>query len=164
MRGAFSKLLSLDADERVRGVVAASTGNHGAATAFAGRALGIEVEVVVPETTPTDRAAAIERFGARVTRHGAECGESEARARELASTGAVFVSPYNDPVVMAGQGTIGLELLDAAPDLGSVYVSAGGGGSAGSPRRSRRVGPRSRSSASRRSPPALFTARSRPVV
>ena len=108
MRGAFSKLLSLDADERVRGVVAASTGNHGAATAFAGRALGIEVEVVVPETTPPDRAAAIERFGARVTRHGAECGESEARARELASaTGAVFVSPYNDPVVMAGQGTIG---------------------------------------------------------
>ena len=110
-------------------MVAASTGNHGAATAFAGRALGIEVEVVVPETTPPDRAAAIERFGARVTRHGAECGESEARARELASaTGAVFVSPYNDPVVMAGQGTIGLEVLDAAPELGSVYVSAGGGG------------------------------------
>ena len=129
VRGAFSKLLSLGSEERERGVVAASTGNHGAATAFAGRSLGIEVEVVVPETTPTDRAAAIERFGARVTRHGAECGESEARARELAaSTGAVFVSPYNDPVVMAGQGTIGLELLDAAPDLDAVYVSAGGGG------------------------------------
>lgn len=129
VRGAFSKLLSLGSEERERGVVAASTGNHGAATAFAGRSLGIEVEVVVPETTPTDRAAAIERFGARVTRHGAECGESEARARELAaSTGAVFVSPYNDPVVMAGQGTIGLELLEAAPDLDAVYVSAGGGG------------------------------------
>ncbi len=129
VRGAFSKLLSLGADERGRGVIAASTGNHGAATAFAGRALGIEVQVVVPETTPPDRVAAIERFGARVTRHGAECGESEARARELAaSTGAVFVSPYNDPVVMAGQGTIGLELLEAAPDLDAVYVAAGGGG------------------------------------
>lgn len=129
VRGAFSKLLSLSDEERARGVVAASTGNHGAATAHAGRTLGVEVEVVVPETTPPDRAAAIERFGARVTRHGAECGESEARAREIsAATGAVFVSPYNDPAVMAGQGTIGLELLDAAPDLESVYVAAGGGG------------------------------------
>lgn len=129
VRGAFSKLLALTGDERARGVIAASTGNHGAAVAFASRQIGIAARVIVPSTTPEDRVRAIARFGAEVLLHGAECGEAEARARVVAAeTGAVFVSPYNDPLVMAGQGTLGLELAGQAPDLEAVYVAAGGGG------------------------------------
>ncbi|MEL6903753.1 MAG: pyridoxal-phosphate dependent enzyme [Planctomycetota bacterium] len=132
VRGAFSRLTALDADRRASGVVAASTGNHGAAVAYAARRLGIEARVVVPVPTPDGRVRAIQRFGASVTSAGAECGASEVEARRVAdATGATFVSPYNDPHVMQGQGTLALELADQAPDCTRLYVAVGGGGLVG---------------------------------
>lgn len=129
VRGAFHKLLTLSPESRAQGVVTASTGNHGAAVAYAAQALGVTVEVVVPEPTPSDRVDAITRFGARVTRRGAECGASELYARELGrTTGRTFVSPYNDHEVMAGQGSMALELRSQAPSLERIYVAVGGGG------------------------------------
>ena len=132
VRGAFHRLNVLAPEQREAGVVAASTGNHGAAVAFAARRLGIDARVVVPETTPVDRVRAIERFGATVERHGAECGAAEARARLVAAQeGLTFISPYNDLDVMAGQGTIGAEIAEQVDDLAHVYVAVGGGGLAG---------------------------------
>lgn len=133
VRGAFSRLRALHAAARQRGVIAASTGNHGAAIAYAARQLGVAARVIVPETTPADRVAAIERFGVEVTPYGAECGEAEVRARSIAEeNGLTFVSPYNDGLVMAGQGTMGLEIAESAPpSLVRVYVAVGGGGLAG---------------------------------
>lgn len=129
VRGAFHKILRLPVEARAEGVVTASTGNHGAAVGYAAQRLGVAVEVVVPEPTPSDRVDAITRFGAKVTRHGAECGASEIHARELGrSSGRTFVSPYNDDEVMAGQGSMALELRSQAPDLDRIYVAVGGGG------------------------------------
>ncbi|MEL6712411.1 MAG: pyridoxal-phosphate dependent enzyme [Planctomycetota bacterium] len=132
VRGAFSRLTALGADERARGVVAASTGNHGAAVAYAARRLGIEARVVVPVPTPGGRVRAIERFGAAVARAGDECGASEAEARRVAeATGATFVSPYNDALVMQGQGTLALELAAQFSECTRLYVAVGGGGLVG---------------------------------
>ncbi|MEM9801826.1 MAG: pyridoxal-phosphate dependent enzyme [Planctomycetota bacterium] len=129
VRGALHRLGRLTEDERRRGVVAASTGNHGAAVAYAADRLGVRATVIVPESTSDARVAAIEARGAAVERKGAECGESERAARARAErTGETFVSPYNDPLVMAGQGTMALELLEQAPRIGRVYVAVGGGG------------------------------------
>ncbi|QDV06936.1 L-threonine dehydratase catabolic TdcB [Planctomycetes bacterium Poly30] len=129
VRGAVNRIAALSEEERAAGVVAASTGNHGAAVAFAARAAGVRASVVVPVDTPAGRAEAIESRGAEVIRFGAECGEAEAHGRALAErTGRVFLSPYNDALVMAGQGTIGLELAEQIPDLRRVYVAVGGGG------------------------------------
>lgn len=128
-RGALSKVLSLSADEIARGVVTASTGNHGAAVAFALRKIGATATVFVPEDASPTKVAAIERLGGRVRRHGTDSGETESFARRHAiETGAVFVSPYNDPQVIGGQGTIGIELLRQIPDLDAAFVSVGGGG------------------------------------
>lgn len=132
VRGAFHRLRTLGSEEREAGVVTASTGNHGAAMAFAARELGIRARVVVPETTPADRIRAIERFGVEVRAHGDECGAAELHARELArEEGLTYVSPYNDPDVMAGQGTIGAEIAEQVEELARVYVAVGGGGLAG---------------------------------
>ena len=129
VRGAFHKLLNLSAEARANGVIAASTGNHGAAVAFAAQTLGISAHVVVPEPTAPDRVDAITRFGADVTRHGEECGASEAHAREMGrSMGRTFVSPYNDPDVMAGQGSMAMELRAQNPNLRRIYIAVGGGG------------------------------------
>jgi threonine dehydratase len=97
--------------------------------AFAAREAGVRASVVVPVDTPAARVQAIESRGAEVIRFGAECGEAEAHGRGVAErSGRVFLSPYNDPLVMAGQGTIGLELVEQIPDLRRVYVAVGGGG------------------------------------
>ncbi|MGK0484404.1 MAG: threonine dehydratase, partial [Planctomycetota bacterium] len=129
VRGAVNRIAALDAAEREVGVVAASTGNHGAAVAFAAREAGVRASVVVPVGTPAGRVQAIEALGAEVIRFGAECGEAEGHGRQLAEEdGRVFLSPYNDSIVMAGQGTIGLELLEQVPGLSRVYVAVGGGG------------------------------------
>lgn len=132
VRGAFHKLEALrESGEGLPrgGVVAASTGNHGAAVAYAARALGVPATVIVPEGTGEDRRRLIERFGARVVTAGADCGASEGLARaRAAAEGLPFVSPYNDPDVMLGQGTVGSELLEHVDDLARVYVAVGGGG------------------------------------
>jgi threonine dehydratase len=128
-RGAFAKLTALTTSERSAGVIAASTGNHGAAVAYAGRTLGIDVTVYVPESASPVKLAAIEAEGAALVRAGRESGETEGIARaEALRKGVPFVSPYNDWEVICGQGTIGLELSEGDVPLEHVYVALGGGG------------------------------------
>jgi threonine dehydratase len=131
IRGAVAKLAALGAAERERGVVAASSGNHGLGVAHALAALGGRGTVFVPEGASSVKVAAIERLGVEVVHQGRESGESERAAREHAErTGAAYVSPYNDLDVIAGQGTIGLELAEQAGERGldAVVVAVGGGG------------------------------------
>lgn len=128
-RGALNKLLALGADDRRRGVVTASSGNHGVATAYAGRQAGIVPTVYLPENAAPMKIAKIKQFGANVVFFGNDSGLSELEARRVAEeTGQVYVSPYNDLDIVAGQGTIALELTRQCPGLGAVIVSVGGGG------------------------------------
>lgn len=129
LRGALNRLLVLDAAERGRGVVTASSGNHGLAVAHAGRALGLSVEVFVPEEASPTKVAAIESSGANIRKWGDDCVVAEAAARRhAAERGAVYVSPYNDPWVIAGQGTVAAELSRQVEPLDALFVSVGGGG------------------------------------
>lgn len=128
-RGAVSKVLSLGADELARGVVTASTGNHGAAVAYAGAIVGVAPTVIVPQGANPSKLAAIERLGGRIEVIGTDSVESELGARRMAEErGLTFISPYNDPAVIGGQGTVGLELLAQVSDLVAVVVAVGGGG------------------------------------
>ena len=129
IRGVLSKLLSLERDELSRGVITASTGNHGLATAHAAGLLGVRAVIVLPEGANPWRVGALRDSGAELRLHGEECAEAEAWAREEArATGAVYVSPYNDPEVVAGQGTIGLELLREPARMDFLAAAVGGGG------------------------------------
>ena len=128
-RGALNKLLSLSPAERKRGVAAMSAGNHAQGVAYHAGRLGIPATIVMPEGTPFIKVEHTENFGAKVILHGKVLGESQAEAMRLAEKeGYVFVAPYDDPYVIAGQGTIGLEMLAAAPDLDILVVPIGGGG------------------------------------
>jgi threonine dehydratase len=132
-RGAFNRILAAQAGgdpaPARAGVIAASGGNHGAAVAFAARALGIAAEIYVPEATPAAKRARIESYGAHLVAVGADYAAALAacRARQ-AETGALDVHAYDDPDVIAGQGTAGREFEQDAPDLTHVLVAAGGGG------------------------------------
>jgi threonine dehydratase len=130
VRGALARLSRLSADERARGVVAASAGNHGLGVAWACRHLGVAGLVVVPRTIAEVKRAALEEMMIKVRVHGGGYDEAEAHARQLAAeAGATFVSPFDDPWVMAGNGgTIGLELLEQLPQLTAVVAPLGGGG------------------------------------
>ncbi len=131
VRGATAKLLALTADQRARGVVTASSGNHGLGVAHALAATGGRGLVFVPDGASPVKVAAIGRLGAQVLHRGREMGQTEALAREHADRhGLVYISPYNDLDVIAGQGSIALELLEqAGPDgLDAVVVAVGGGG------------------------------------
>jgi threonine dehydratase len=130
LRGAALRLDALDAGERARGVVAASAGNHGLGVALAGRALGVDVEVVVPATSPRVKRDGIAALGARVSAFGSGYDEAEAEARRRArDSGRVFVSPFDDPLVMRGNGgTLAEEILDEMPDVTRVVCPVGGGG------------------------------------
>jgi threonine dehydratase len=128
-RGAVTKLESLTSEERQRGVIAMSAGNHAQAVAYHARRLGIPATIVMPESAPLVKAENTRSYGARVILHGETLYESAAKAKEIAaSEGLVFVHPYDDPKVMAGQGTIALEMLADAPDLDQIVVPIGGGG------------------------------------
>ena len=128
-RGALNKLLQLTDDERRRGVVAASAGNHAQAVAYHGRRLGIPVTIVMPISTPIMKVTQTEGHGATVVLIGERFDDAHAHAKQLeAERGLVFVHPFDDPAVIAGQGTIALEMLDAAPDLDMFVVPIGGGG------------------------------------
>lgn len=128
-RGALSKVLSLSREALDRGVITASTGNHGAAVAYACGIVGVSPTVVVPADANPSKLAAIERLGGRIETVGTDSVESELGARRLAEQrGLTFVSPYNDPAVIGGQGTLGLELLEQVRDLSTVFVAVGGGG------------------------------------
>jgi threonine dehydratase len=128
-RGATHRLLSLPADVRRRGVVAASSGNHGIGVAYAGHALGIPVTVYVPDFVSPAKAAAMRRLGATVTMFGTDGLDTELEARRVADAhGQAYVSPYNDWSVVAGQGTVGVELRQQLDDISTVIVAVGGGG------------------------------------
>ena len=128
-RGALNKLLQLTDDERQRGVIAASAGNHAQAVAYHGRRLGIPVTIVMPNPTPSVKVTQTESHGARVVLHGAMFDDASAKARELeAAEGYVFVHPFDDPQVIAGAGTLALEMLEAVPALDSLVIPIGGGG------------------------------------
>jgi len=128
-RGAMRKVLALSGEQRGRGVVTASTGNHGAATAHAGRQVGVDVTVMVPHGASPSKVERIRKLGATVEFFGGDSAKTEMRAREIAAErGLLFISPYNDDEVIAGQGTVGVELLRQCPDLDAVVVAVGGGG------------------------------------
>mgnify|MGYP001821564195 CR=1 FL=1 len=126
LRGAMSKLTMLDTATEV---ITASSGNHGIACSHAARTSGHRLTVVLPEGVDAEKLKKIKSFGTRVVLHPGDSGKAEKHARQLAAdTGCVYVSPYNDAVVMAGQGSIGLELLEQMPVIDNLFVSLGGGG------------------------------------
>ncbi|MGO4665553.1 threonine ammonia-lyase [Bosea sp. 2RAB26] len=128
-RGAVNKLLGLTEAERARGVIAMSAGNHAQAVAYHARRFGIPATIVMPETTPLVKVENTRAHGARVVLYGETLYESAVRARELAQAETlVFVHPYDDAAVMAGQGTIAREMLADAPDLDVLIIPLGGGG------------------------------------
>lgn len=129
VRGAFNKLKSLSPEQLARGCVVASSGNHGAAMAYAMAALGAEGIIFVPEGTSETKVDAIRRLGGRIEFHVNDALETERHARSFAEReGMLYVSPYNDAEVVAGQGTIGLELSTQQESIDVVFVSVGGGG------------------------------------
>lgn len=129
VRGAANRLLSISEADKSRGAVTASSGNNGAAFAHLTGCLGIPGIIFLPETVAKAKYEALRRTGADIRKFGDDCVKAETRAHEFAEeTGRIFVSPYNDPLVVAGQGTIGLELARQAPHLDVVLVPVGGGG------------------------------------
>ena len=129
LRGATHALLRLPPTVRSGGVVAASSGNHGLGLAAAAQKLGVPATVYVPSTTPVSKRESIARFGASVLVHGDDCLVAEQHARTVAAAkGRPYVSPYNDADVIAGQGTVAVELLEQWPEVEVVYASLGGGG------------------------------------
>ncbi len=128
-RGALNKLLSLGAPERKRGVIAMSAGNHAQAVAYHSARLGIPATIVMPRGSPNTKVKNTRVHGARVVLEGGSLHEAAAHAHELAAREQlVFVHPYEDPLVIAGQGTVALEMLAAVPDLDILVVPVGGGG------------------------------------
>jgi threonine dehydratase len=128
-RGALTKLAALSETERRRGVIAMSAGNHAQAVAYHARRLGIPATIVMPTVTPLVKVENTRAHGARVILHGDTLSEAAERAHDLARSERLsFVHPYDDPFVMAGQGTLALEILADAPDLEQLVVPIGGGG------------------------------------
>jgi threonine dehydratase len=128
-RGALNKLASLSAAERRQGVIAMSAGNHAQAVAYHSRRLGIPATIVMPVTTPLVKVAATEAHGAAVVLHGQSVEESQARVEALAAErGLTVVHPFDDPRVIAGQGTLALEMLEDHPGLDTLIIPIGGGG------------------------------------
>src|ERR1022692_2125388 len=128
-RGARNALLLLSAEGRLRGVVAASAGNHALGLAYHGRLLGIPVTVVMPEFAPLIKITTCQRLGARVVLHGGDFAEARAEANRLVEKeGATYVHGFDDPDIISGQGTLGLEILDQVPDVDAIICPVGGGG------------------------------------
>src|SRR3954465_13195336 len=128
-RGALNKLLQLTAEERQRGVIAASAGNHAQAVAYHAKRLGIPATIVMPEQTPTVKVTQTAGHGAAVVLYGNIVDDAFAKARELAlEKGFVFIHAFDDPQIIAGAGTVGLEMLEDAPELDTIVAPIGGGG------------------------------------
>ncbi len=130
LRGAYNKMAQLAAAERAKGVIAASAGNHAQGVALAGQRFGCKATIVMPVTTPQIKIAAVEARGANVVLHGDSYSDANAHAEGLQrKSGATFVHPYDDPDVIAGQGTIGVEILrQCQGPLDAIFVPVGGGG------------------------------------
>ena len=127
VRGAFNKLLSLSAEERKRGVVAISGGNHAQAVAYASSVLNVDAVVLMPQTTPQNYLEATRNYGATVDLQPT-IQEAFKKIREYESQGRIFIHPFDDPLVMAGQGTLGLEIMEDLPETTDMIISIGGGG------------------------------------
>jgi threonine dehydratase len=129
VRGAVNKIATLSDGERAAGVVAASAGNHGQAVAWAAREAGIPARIYVPQDAPMAKVEACRTYGSELIMVGEAFEEALAAAMaDVEETGATFVHPFEDPLVIAGQGTIGLELAEQVPDAGTVVIPVGGGG------------------------------------
>ncbi|MBI5560676.1 MAG: threonine ammonia-lyase [Deltaproteobacteria bacterium] len=129
VRGAYNKILSLSPGDKKRGVITASSGNHAQGVAWAASLLGVRSTVVMPETAPIIKHVAVRSYGANVIFHGRGFDEAYERAMEAAGkNGLTFIHPFDDELVMAGQGTIGLEILHDLPEVDCVVVPVGGGG------------------------------------
>ena len=129
LRGAFNKLLTMTDRERTVGGVAASSGNHGAAVAYAMAKLGVTGVIFVPEQTSSAKVDAIRRFGGEVRFFGTDGLDTEIHARQYAAEhGMTYLSPYNDAPVIAGQGSCGVEIARQLPDIDAIYIAVGGGG------------------------------------
>jgi threonine dehydratase len=129
LRGAYNKIASLSADDRKRGVITYSSGNHGQGVAYAARALGVKAVIVMPGNAPTIKREATAALGAEIVLVGPGSAERQLKAEELAAQhGYVIVPPFNDEQIIAGQGTIGLEILEDLTDVETVFAPVGGGG------------------------------------
>jgi threonine dehydratase len=129
LRGAYNKIASLSPEERARGVITYSSGNHGQGVAYAARALGAKAVVVMPNNAPAIKREAAASMGAEIVLVGPSSLERQTRAEELAAErGYVIVPPFNDEKIIAGQGTMGLEILEDLPEVETVLVPVGGGG------------------------------------
>ncbi|MCP1470863.1 threonine dehydratase [Sphingobium sp. OAS761] len=128
-RGALNRLLQLDADSRAKGVIAASAGNHAQGLAYHGKRLGVPVTIVMPETTPIIKITQTQGHGATVVQHGEKFDDAYAHARKLeVEQGLTFIHPFDEPDIIAGQGTVALEMLEDAPEIDTLIVPIGGGG------------------------------------
>ncbi|HET7585661.1 MAG TPA: threonine/serine dehydratase [Gemmatimonadaceae bacterium] len=128
-RGAYTYLSHLDAETRARGVIAPSSGNHAQAVVLAARLFGVPATAVMPTTVTAPKRAGVERLGGRVELAGTTTDDRMNRAREIAAReGSTIVPPYDDPTIIAGQGTAGLEIVEDLPEVSTVLVPVGGGG------------------------------------
>ena len=129
IRGAYNKILKLTEEEKKRGVIASSAGNHAQGVAYAARELGIKAVIVMPKTTPLIKVQSTKKYGAEVVLYGDVYDDAYQKAKELEEKeGYVFVHPFNDPDVLEGQGTIALEILEELPNTDVIVVPIGGGG------------------------------------
>jgi threonine dehydratase len=129
IRGAANKILKLSPSERKRGLIAVSSGNHGLAVSYLAKLTEVPATIVVPTTAVEEKVRAIEEYGATVVKHGLFHDERLAKALEIQKTsGAVLIPPFDDPDIIAGQGTAGLEIVEDLPDVNTVLVPIGGGG------------------------------------
>lgn len=129
IRGVINKLLSLTAEEKSRGVVTASAGNHGQAVAYGAQKLGFSAKIVVPTKTPKIKVDGIKQYGADLLLFGETYDLAERKAKEITKQqGRLYISPYNDEAIVAGHGTVGLEILKQLPDAEVIVVPVGGGG------------------------------------
>jgi threonine dehydratase len=129
VRGAANKILRMTTEERRRGLIAASSGNHGLAVSYVAKLVGTNATIVVPTNAVEEKVKAIEEYGAKLVKHGLFHDERFSKAVEIQkNTGAVMIPPFDDPYVIAGQGTIGLEICEDLPDVNTVIVPIGGGG------------------------------------
>src|SRR6476646_6649068 len=128
-RGALNKLLTLTKEERDQGVIAASAGNHAQGLAYHAGKRGIKAQICMPRTTPLTKVSATKKYGAEVVLHGANYDEAcEEAIRRSQQFGLTFIHPFDDEVVIAGQGTMGLEILQQVPDVEAIVAPIGGGG------------------------------------
>ena len=128
IRGALNAMLSLDDGARARGIVTASSGNHAGAVAYAARACGARAQILMPVTTPRKKVSSVRRYGAEAVLFGDNYDQTEAEALRRAGRGQTWISPYNDRRVIAGAGTLGLEIVAELPRLQRLLVPVGGGG------------------------------------